>query len=419
MKDEQAQVKSEVKAMADLTHPCVVDLKEVLCNESSVFMVMQYCPGGELYDIVRQKGAYSEVEARRHFQRLIQGVDFCHRKRIYHRDLKPENLFLDENGDLCIGDFGLAALRADEDETNLRTICGTPHFAAPEVMGGSRRLVGNKNFKTINTKTRRHGYDGAAADVWSCGCILYFLLTGKFPFDGKNFVQLQLMVQKTEPYFPPSAISKPVERLIKGMLIKEPEKRMTVSQIMKSGWFKTDFHPVEEPKHVSRFFDEEDPELEEFLAPDDDLVVKESMDASTKDLSAYEGSKLRPIKQLNAFELINIAAFDVASIFDEDENTVSNATRFISGKPVEDVQNAIIAAAKKLGSTSRRRTQARVIFSNEQNGQVVTMRTYQVVPGICVYDFSRDEGGRDKFHHWFDGVKRDPQVAEQLASTKA
>ena len=151
MKDEQAQVKSEVKAMADLTHPCVVDLREVLCNESSVFMVMQYCPGGELYDIVRQKGPYSEAEARRHFQRLIQGVDFCHRKRIYHRDLKPENLFLDENGDLCIGDFGLAALRADEDETNLRTICGTPHFAAPEVMGGSRRLVGNKNFKTINS----------------------------------------------------------------------------------------------------------------------------------------------------------------------------------------------------------------------------------------------------------------------------
>jgi hypothetical protein len=115
---------------------------------------------------------------------------------------------------------------------------------------------------------------------------------------------------------------------------------------------------------------------------------------------------------LNAFELINIAAFDVASIFDEDENTVSNATRFISGKPIDDVQNAIIAAAKKVGSTSRRRTAARVIFNNDQNGQVVTMRTYQVVPGICVYDFSRDEGGRDKFHVWFDGVKSDPQVAE-------
>ena len=391
--------------MADLSHPCVVDLKEVLSNESYVFMVMQYCPGGEMYDVVRAKGAFSEGDARRHFQRLMQGVDFCHRKRIYHRDLKPENLFFDERGDLCIGDFGLAALREDEEDNNLRTICGTPHFAAPEVMGGSKRLIGDKNFKTINMKTRQQGYNGAAADVWSCGCILYFMLTGNFPFDGKNFVQLQLMVQKTEPYFPPMKISRSCEKMIKGMLMKDPTKRWTVDQVMKWSWFRVDYVPVQVPDSSSnsRYFDEEDPALVDFMNPDGTLVVKEGS-ASLSETS----ERLRPIKQLNAFELINLAAFDVASIFDEDENTVSNATRFMSGENMEKVHAAVIKRAEELGTVAKRKTQSRITFEDANRSVVVTMRTYQVVPGVCVYDFSRDEGGRDHFHSWFERL-RDPE----------
>ena len=413
--DEQDQVKAEVKAMADLTHPCIVDLKEVLSDEQSVFMVMQYCPGGEVYDRVRAKGSFGEAEARRHFQRLIQGVDFCHKKRIYHRDLKPENLFFDERGELCIGDFGLAALRADAEDTNLRTICGTPHFAAPEVMGGSRRLVGNKNFKTVNTKTRSDGYDGGPADVWSCGCILYFMLTAKYPFDGKNFVQLQLMVQKTEPYFPSGSMSRSCEKLIKGMLVKDPTKRMTLDQVMKNSWFKVDFVPVkvEHNANTNRFFDEEDPTLAEFMTPDDKLVVKKSSMMSTNE------SKLRPIKQLNAFELINIAAFDVANIFDEDENTVSNATRFVSKAEIDRVQAAIIERATALGSVAHRQTQTRVVFECQSTGQVVTMRTYQVIPGVCVYDFSRDEGGREHFHTWFANLRDENHEVGKLILSEA
>jgi len=403
--DEQDQLKAEVKAMADLSHPCIVDLKEVLSNESYVFMVMQYCPGGEIYDIVRAKGAFSEGEARRQFQRLMQGVDFCHRKRIYHRDLKPENLFLDERGDLCIGDFGLAALREDEEDDNLRTICGTPHFAAPEVMGGSKRLIGDRNFTTINMKTRQRGYNGAPADVWSCGCILYFMLTGSFPFDGKNFVQLQLMVQKTEPYFPPMTFSRNCEKMIKGMLMKDPTKRWTVDQVMKCSWFCVNYVPVQVPTTASnsRYFDEEDPALADFMSPDGDLVVKEGNGSVSE-----TAERLRPIKQLNAFELINLAAFDVASIFDEDENTVSNSTRFMSGENMERVQAAVIKCAEDLGTVAKRKTQSRIMFEDANRGIVITMRTYQVVPGVCVYDFSRDEGGRDHFHSWFESL-RDPE----------
>jgi len=414
-------VQAEVKAMADLTHPCVVDLREVLSNHESIFMIMQYCPNGEMYDIVRRRGAFSEDEARRHFQRLIQGVAFCHSKRIYHRDLKPENLFLDENGDLCIGDFGLAALKTDSEDTNLRTICGTPHFAAPEVMGGSKRLVGNQNFKTVNQHTRTVGYEGAAADVWSCGCILYFFLVGSFPFDGDNFVQLQIMVQKTEPYFPrlPNGqpkVSERAEKLIRAMMVKDPAGRIKLDRVMKDPWFRVNFVPVRVPKSPSsRHFDEEDPANEtDIFAVRDDLVV--STDDVGNDMSRSETAS-KPLRQLNAFELINMTAFDIANIFDSDENTVTNATRFVTSKPPNDVQKAVIAAAKKLGYKAQRQTNARVVFEQEKHALYVTMRVYQVVPGICLFDFSRDSGSRVTFHQWFDDIHADETVLAMIAKS--
>lgn len=404
--------------MAELTHPCVVDLREVLSNRDHIFMVMQYCPNGELYDIVRRRGAFSEADARRHFQRLVQGVAFCHSKRIYHRDLKPENLFLDENGDLCIGDFGLAALRGEADDTNLKTICGTPHFAAPEVMGGSRRLVGNKNFKTVNQRTRSQGYEGAAADVWSCGCILYFFLTGNFPFDGNNFVQLQIMVQKTEPYFAKGAnamISDKAEKLIRAMMVKDPEGRITLNRVMKDPWFRVNYVPVKALKQSSsRHFDDDESETEmDIFAVDEELVVSTEDDGST--IESRSESTTRPIRQLNAFELINMTAFDVANIFDSDENTISNATRFLSSKSVNDVQRAVCAAARKLGYTAIRQTSSRIMFEHPKHVLVVTMRAYQVVPGICLFDCSRDAGSREMFHQWFDDVHADPNVLAMIS----
>jgi serine/threonine protein kinase len=241
------------------------------------------------------------------------------------------------------------------------------------------------------------------------------MLTAKYPFDGKNFVQLQLMVQKTEPYFPSGSMSRSCEKLIKGMLVKDPTKRMTLDQVMKNSWFKVDFVPVkvEHNANTNRFFDEEDPTLAEFMTPDDKLVVKKSSMMSTNE------SKLRPIKQLNAFELINIAAFDVANIFDEDENTVSNATRFVSKVEIDRVQAAIIERATALGSVAHRQTQARVVFECQSTGQVVTMRTYQVIPGVCVYDFSRDEGGREHFHTWFANLRDENHEVGKLILNEA
>nr|CAD1831512.1 unnamed protein product [Ananas comosus var. bracteatus] len=116
------------------------------------------------------RGKLSEADSRRYFQQLIDGVDFCHTKGVYHRDLKPENLLLDSQGNLKISDFGLSAL-PDQGVSLLRTTCGTTNYVAPEVLS-------------------HKGYNGAIADIWSCGVILYVLLAGYLPFDEVDLTTL-------------------------------------------------------------------------------------------------------------------------------------------------------------------------------------------------------------------------------------
>lgn len=124
-------------------------------------MVIEYA-GGELFDFLVSNGKVPEDSARRFFQQIICAVEYCHRHKIVHRDLKPENLLLDMNLNVKIADFGLSNIMTDGNF--LKTSCGSPNYAAPEVIGGKL-------------------YAGPEVDVWSCGVILFVLLCGKLPFD--------------------------------------------------------------------------------------------------------------------------------------------------------------------------------------------------------------------------------------------
>ncbi|KAJ9559512.1 hypothetical protein OSB04_004672 [Centaurea solstitialis] len=153
------QITREISIMRLVRHGNVVELKEVLATKTKIYLVMEYVRGGELFAKVA-RGKLKEDSARRYFQQLIGAVEYCHSRGVSHRDLKPENLLLDENGDLKVSDFGLSALPEQlRHDGMLHTQCGTPAYVAPEVL-------------------RKKGYDGAAADLWSCGVILYVLLAG-------------------------------------------------------------------------------------------------------------------------------------------------------------------------------------------------------------------------------------------------
>ncbi|XP_023522624.1 CBL-interacting serine/threonine-protein kinase 6-like, partial [Cucurbita pepo subsp. pepo] len=165
------QIKREISVMKMVKHPNIVELHEVMASKSKIYFAMELVRGGELFSKI-VKGRLREDVARVYFQQLISAIDFCHSRGVYHRDLKPENLLLDQDGNLKVTDFGLTAFSEHlKQDGLLHTTCGTPAYVAPEVIG-------------------KQGYDGAKADLWSCGVILYVLLAGYLPFQDDNMVAM-------------------------------------------------------------------------------------------------------------------------------------------------------------------------------------------------------------------------------------
>eukprot|EP00834_Sanchytrium_tribonematis_P001895 NODE_50_length_31184_cov_0.705099.p16 type:complete len:253 gc:universal NODE_50_length_31184_cov_0.705099:24475-25233(+) len=160
----------EVRIIKMLHHPNIIKLYEVIETKNTLFLVMECASGGELYDYLVVHGRLKEKEARIKFRQILSAVSYCHKKRVIHRDLKAENLLLDENMDIKIADFGFS--NQFDPEGKLDTFCGSPPYAAPELFQGRR-------------------YVGPEVDIWSLGVILYVLVTGCLPFDGKTLQEMR------------------------------------------------------------------------------------------------------------------------------------------------------------------------------------------------------------------------------------
>ena len=177
-------------------------------------MVLEYA-GGELFDYLVKHGKMAETKARRFFQQIVCAVEYCHRHKIVHRDLKPENLLLDENLNVKIADFGLSNIMTDGNF--LKTSCGSPNYAAPEVISGKL-------------------YAGPEVDVWSCGVILYVLLVGRLPFDDEYIPDLFRKIS-SGTYSTPSFVSAGARHIIHKMLKVNPTQRITVQDILQDARF--------------------------------------------------------------------------------------------------------------------------------------------------------------------------------------
>ncbi|XP_043996346.1 MAP/microtubule affinity-regulating kinase 4 isoform X1 [Gambusia affinis] len=227
----------EVRIMKGLNHPNIVKLFEVIETEKTLYLVMEYASGGEVFDYLVSHGRMKEVEARAKFRQIVSAVHYCHTKNIVHRDLKAENLLLDADANIKIADFGFS--NEFTLGNKLDTFCGSPPYAAPELFQGKK-------------------YDGPEVDVWSLGVILYTLVSGSLPFDGQNLKELRERVLRGK-YRVPFYMSTDCEGILRRFLVLNPAKRCTLEQVMKDKWINTGYEGDDLKPHIEPVEDFSDP----------------------------------------------------------------------------------------------------------------------------------------------------------------
>ncbi|KAJ8505489.1 hypothetical protein OPV22_006375 [Ensete ventricosum] len=305
------QVQREIEVMRMVRHPNVVELREVMATRSRIFFVMD------------------------------RGVS--------HRDLKPENLLLDGHGDLKVSDFGLSALPEQlRHDGLLHTQCGTPAYVAPEIL-------------------RHRGYDGAKADLWSCGVILFALLAGYLPFQDESLTAMYCKVFKAEYRIPPW-FSSEARLLVSRLLVVDPEKRISITAVMQHPWLKKGPRrpaPIQIPPPPPKAAEEE------------------------------EGDNPRTPRFYNAFELISSMSlgFDLSSLFESQRKA---GTVFTSRSPASAIMERLEGVGRALGFGVQRTKSYKVKMQGKAEGRkgrlAVAAEVFEVAAGIAVVEISRTSG---------------------------
>uniref|UniRef100_A0A803MY65 non-specific serine/threonine protein kinase n=1 Tax=Chenopodium quinoa TaxID=63459 RepID=A0A803MY65_CHEQI len=341
--------------------------EQVMGSKTKIYIVLEYVTGGELFDRIVHHGRMMEDEARKYFQQLINAVDYCHSRGVYHRDLKPENLLLDSGGNLKVSDFGLSAISQQQVQGDglLHTTCGTPNYVAPEVLNDL-------------------GYDGATADVWSCGVILFVLLAGYLPFDDSNLMNLYNKISVAEFTCPPW-MSFSMRKFITRILDPNPMTRITIPEILEDEWFKVDYKPPV-------FDDEDDTSLDD-------------VDAVFQDAEEHHVTEKREKPTaMNAFDLINMSkGLNLGSLFDTDQ-VFKRETRFTSRSPASEIIKKIEEAAKPLGFDVHKKNY-KMRLENMKAGRKgnlnVATEVLQVAPSLHLVELRKAKGDTLEFHKFY------------------
>nr|XP_027066990.1 CBL-interacting serine/threonine-protein kinase 24-like isoform X1 [Coffea arabica] len=363
------QIKREISIMKIVRHPYIVGLHEVLASKTKIFIVLEFVTGGELFDKIVHQGRLSEDDSRRYFQQLIDAVAHCHSKGVYHRDLKPENLLLDSQGNLKVSDFGLSAL-PQQGVDLLHTTCGTPNYVAPEVLS-------------------HRGYDGAAADLWSCGVILYVLTAGYLPFDERDLPTLYQKINAAE-FSCPCWFSPGVAALLLKILDPNPETRIKIDGIRRDRWFRKNYVAVRHKEDEAVNLDDVDAVFDDI----EDHYVKEQ--SENKD----SGPLL-----MNAFEMITLSqGLNLSVLFDRQQDYVKRQTRFVSRQPAKVIIATIEAAGESFGlkvHTRNYKTRLEGVSANKAGQFAVVLEVFEVAPSLFMVDVRKAAGDTLEYHKFY------------------
>ncbi|VAI89997.1 unnamed protein product [Triticum turgidum subsp. durum] len=365
------QIKREIAVMRRLRHPNIVQLHKVMACKSRIFVVMEYVRGGPLYRHIPANSGLKEDETRRIFQQLVSALTFCHAQGVYHRDIKPDNLLVDEHGNLKVADFGLSA-HADtaRREALLHTVCGTPLYVPPEVFA-------------------RRGYDGAKADAWSCGIVLFVLAAGR-----------------------------------------NPAHRITLLQIKETDWFKKGFKEVSfyiDNKDCLRSLDgSEEPDLCDSDS-EDETAMSSSSSGSSSPVAHGDGGgmhtsvsapslvnlekmhiaaarapepRIRRIKSMNAFDIIaSSPSFDLSGLFEERGEQL----RFVSSAPVNTIISKLEEIAGQVSFTARTKD-CQVSFEATRNGHkgalAISTKIFQLTPELVMVQVCKKAGDTAEYRQF-------------------
>ena len=221
-RNEVVHTKTERKALEDTHHPFLVHLRFAFQTPTKLYLVMDYCNGGELFFHLKQAGRFEEPRARLYAAEIASALEHLHSRKIVYRDLKPENVLLDSEGHVRITDFGLAK-DAMELGDKTHTFCGTPDYLAPEIIKGAGH--------------------GRGVDWWSLGTMIYEMLGGLPPFYSENFnVMYDRILRKTLEFNPDDRFGSDARDLLTSLLQKSPELRLGSSErdgaeLREHAWF--------------------------------------------------------------------------------------------------------------------------------------------------------------------------------------
>ncbi|XP_014467750.1 PREDICTED: serine/threonine-protein kinase polo [Dinoponera quadriceps] len=223
--NHKEKMTQEIAIHRTLSHRNIVGFHGFFDDSDYIYIILELCRKRSMMELHKRRKALSECETRYYMKQILDGVFYLHQHKIIHRDLKLGNLFLNDDLQVKIGDFGLAT-RLEHDGERKKTVCGTPNYIAPEVL----------------TKVG-HSYE---ADVWSIGCIMYTLLVGKPPFETSSLRETYSRIKQVQ-YKTPTNISKPAINMVARMLQLNPSKRPSIAKLMKDVFFTSGYLPTSLP----------------------------------------------------------------------------------------------------------------------------------------------------------------------------